>query len=215
VNTKTPTSKSSVLSTLVAALAATGVIGLMAPVASIAAPLFNAHPQLVKGQCDNPHGTPVVDVNQKVVNDVDSGNAGNYWAFDTYSRHIQVWKQVDGDFCAIINYSGAKFDAVAGQTSPGTTGVLAGNEDGPFDGGYRATIAGTLLTSPTWATRGNAGTFDYGCDLFGNCSGYVSWTDQYFAAGYVFNYEWWGWEYKGAHHHTWVNSSDGTFGDVM
>ena len=182
--------KSTLFSTLLVSLV------VAAPVApAIAAPDFNSHKEVRKKQCDDPQGKVVINVNQKIVNDADSGFNG-YWAFDAYDRHIQVWLQADGNYCALVSYHG-KFDAIAGQTSPGTTaGVLTGKEDGPFDGGYRALVSGTLKLSPTWDTRGNVGTFDYGCNLSGICPGYVSWTDQYFeSAGFNFNYEWWGWEY--------------------
>jgi hypothetical protein len=181
-----------------------------------AAPGFNPNAQLNKKECSPLAGNrPIIDVNEKVVNDADSGLAGNYWAFDTYTRHIQVWEQVDGNFCAVVDFNGAKFNAVAGQESPGETGILTGNEDGTFDGGYRAVINGSLLATPTWKVKGNVGTFDYQCDLNGNCPGYVSWIDQYFEPTFGFTYSWWGWAYKGAHNHLWINSSDGTNGDVL
>jgi hypothetical protein len=113
-----------------------------------------------------------------------------------------------------VQYEG-KFDAQAGQTSPGTGGTLDGDEDGTFQGGYRATIAGTLLSSPTWKTTGMVGTFDYECDISGVCSNYVSWVAKYFNGGAVFTYEWWGWIYHGGKHGTWVNSSDGNAGDIL
>ncbi|PIP73347.1 MAG: hypothetical protein COW88_02295, partial [Candidatus Lloydbacteria bacterium CG22_combo_CG10-13_8_21_14_all_47_15] len=45
-------------------------------------------------------GTPIVNVRQAVENDVDSGTAGNFWAYDNYVRRIKVWKTgVPNTFC--------------------------------------------------------------------------------------------------------------------
>ncbi len=161
-------------------------------------------------------GTLVINVTQKVVNSVDSGEAGDWWAFDTYNRKIQVWKQSGSTFCALVDYVGT-FDAQAGQMSPGNTAVLSGREDGTFKGGYRAIITGALISNPDVATKGSLGTVDYRCDLSGNCPDAFNWTDKYFvtgATGYTFTYGWWGWEYRSGSH-VWVNSSDGNSGDIL
>lgn len=188
---------------------------LLSTTAALAAPKLPWHQEVNRKQCDAV-GKVIVNVEQKVVNDVDSGQAGNYWAFDNYKRDIKVFATgTAGEYCALVSYKG-KFDAQAGQTSPGNTGVLTGNEDGHFDGGYRAIITGTLLADPTWAKKGSVGTFDYQCDLSANCPGYVSWIAQYFTAGYGFDYGWWGWQYNGhGKHGTWINSSGGNSGDVL
>lgn len=172
--------------------------------------------QVSKKQCDTT-GSPVIDVNQKIVNDVDSGEAGNYWAFDTFNRHMQVWQQTDNSFCALVKYDG-KFDAQAGQRSPGNTGVLTGSEDGNFDGGYRATITGTLKANPDLSTHGSIGTTDYQCDIAGNCPGYFDWTSKYFntaSTGFASTLTWWGWTYHAKGNHIWINSIDGNSGDVL
>lgn len=189
-----------------------GLVALLAAPA-FAAPQLNHGTQLNSGEC-NKVGAPVVNVVQKVVNDVDSGEAGNNWAFDNLTRQIKVWKSSTQDeYCALVKYEG-KFDAQAGQQSPGNTESLTGDEDGTFEGGYRATITGDLLLAPAWSTKGSVGTTDYQCDIAGNCPGYVSWIDQYFTPGYGFDYEWWGWIYR-AGQNTWVNSVDGNSGDVL
>ncbi|MBZ0280929.1 MAG: hypothetical protein K8L97_09315 [Anaerolineae bacterium] len=174
---------------------------------------LNWERQLNPTQCDYV-GSPVINVTYRVINDADSGEAGNYWAFDRLNRHLQVWLQQDESYCVLVQMEG-RFDAVAGQRSPGNTGFLTGSEDGSVEGGYRAIIHGALLSNPTWPTRGNLGTLDYQCDLSGNCPGAVSWPAQYFAAGYSFDYAWWGWIYRGEEDATWINSSDGNSGDVI
>jgi hypothetical protein len=162
--------------------------------------------------CDR-SGPPLINVTGKVAGDVDSGQAGNYWAFDEFNRTIQMWKQADGKYCAVVRFSG-KFDAQAGAMSPGATGPLTGEEDGTFEGGYWAIIDGTLFSAPVWKTRGNVGKLDYNCTLNGSCAGYVSWLDQYFSDVSSFDQPWWGWVYHGVRN-SWVNSSDGNSGDVF
>ncbi len=157
-------------------------------------------------------GPPIINVSGKVLHDVDSGLAGNNWAFDDLNRTIQVWAQPDGKYCAVVRNSG-QFDAQAGQTSPGNNGPLAGDEDGTFEGGYVLIIDGTLRSAPVWKTKGNIGVVDYACDINGNCPGYVSWLNTYFVVS-NYDYEFWGWVYHGIQEN-WVNSSDGTSGDVF
>jgi hypothetical protein len=74
--------------------------------------------QLNAKACDK-EGRVVINVEEKVLNDVDSGFGGN-WAIDNYTRYIKVWK-ADSDnsnqWCAVVKYDG-KFNAVAGQTGP-------------------------------------------------------------------------------------------------
>lgn len=195
-------------------------LALMLAAFAFATPAFastehlNFGTQLSANECQKV-GAPVVNVKQTVLNDVDSGEAGNYWAFDNLKRNIQVFATAGADvYCAEVFYQG-KFDAQAGQQSPGNTAVLSGIEDGTFQGGYRATITGTLLSDPLWSTHGNVGTTDYQCDLTGNCPGYIDWVAQYFGPSYGFSLQWWGWIYRAGHNHVWVNSSDGNSGDVL
>ena len=170
--------------------------------------------QLAASNC-NTKGAPVVNVVQKINNTVDSGEAGNYWGFDSFNRTIQVWQTGESSYCAMVRYEG-KFAGIAGQTSPGGTGTLSGNETGVITGGYKATIDNaTLLASPTWSTKGNVGTFDYQCDSSGTCPGAVNWLDQYFAPGYLFDQPWWGWIYRAGAGKVWVNASSGNQGDII
>ncbi|PIR89162.1 MAG: hypothetical protein COU07_02940 [Candidatus Harrisonbacteria bacterium CG10_big_fil_rev_8_21_14_0_10_40_38] len=170
--------------------------------------------QLAASSCDGV-GSPVVNASQKIKNTVDSGEAGNYWAFDDFTRTIQVWKtNVPDEYCASVKYTGS-FRGVAGQVSPGASGVLTGSEAGPIQGGYNATIKGTLLTAPLWNTNGGVGTTDYGCDINANCPGAINWVTQYFNSNYTFTYNWWGWIYRAGGKKTWVNASEGNSGDVL
>jgi hypothetical protein len=163
-------------------------------------------------QCET-KGNPVINVTQKLANTVDSGEGGNNWAFDNLNRQMKVYKESDNTFCVLVDNEG-KFDSQAGQQSPGNTGVLTGNEDGTFKGGYRARVTGALKTTPDYKTQGNLGTVDYACTIAGACPGYTNWVDKYFSPGYTFSYEWWGWEYT-YKNLKWVNSSDGNSGDIL
>jgi hypothetical protein len=158
-----------------------------------------------------PAGAPVVNVIQKVINDVDSGEAGNNWAFDEYVRRIQVVQTATG-FCATVSYSGS-FETIAGR-GPGNTGNVAEGVVGTFEGGYTATFVATLNTAPAYRTKGSIGTFDYQCDAAGNCPGYVSWLGLYFAGVSGFDYSWWGWVYHGGNNGSWVNADSGNSGDI-
>jgi hypothetical protein len=68
-------------------------------------PHLNWGSQVNAGQCDKT-GKPVLNVSGKVANDVDSGQGGNYWAFDDFNRQIQVWAQSDGSYCAVVRIEG-------------------------------------------------------------------------------------------------------------
>ncbi len=163
----------------------------------------------------NEGGAPVVNVTQQIINDADSGEAGNYWAMDTFTRTIQVWDQGGNTYCAIVRYTGS-FQAIAGEIGPGGTGKLTGTETGSIEGGYQATITGrTLLATPGWPTQGSVGTTDYKCDSSGNCEGAVIWMNQYFNSGYTFAQPWWGWIYRGGTNGTWVNASTGNSGNIL
>jgi len=165
----------------------------------------------VKG-CDT-NGAPVINVTQKIVNTIDSGLSG-YWAYDDLNRVIKVYDNGDGTFCAEVTYQG-KFDAVAEKTSPGdVAALLDGSEDGTFNGGYQATITGALLAEPLWKTNGSVGTTDYACNIDTASCTAVNWLDQYFEAGYVFAYDFWGWTYNHKNC-VWVNSSEGNSGDIV
>lgn len=170
--------------------------------------------ELNRKKCDA-KGFPVINVIQRVVNDADSGVAGNYWALDKYFRHIQVWKTVSGNYCADVSYDGS-FAAVSGQTGPGGTGTIGNNVKGEMKGGYRTTeFSGVLRKKPLWPRYGFTGLTDYECDLSGNCPGRISWIGQYFDSSPSYDLEWWGWIYKAGKHGTWINEIDGNSGNIL
>jgi hypothetical protein len=190
---------------------------------------FNADNELRKSKCVvATTGDPIIDVKQKVQNDVDSGFA-SYWAFDYYTRSIKVWPTGTDTYCAVITYDG-RFYAVPGQVGPGDTpsGALINTStnapvNGDMFGGRRATITGTFLGSgSSWPTSGNVGTTNYQCDLSQNCPGYDaefgaggSWANKYFQPGVTNTDQWWGWQYKGGSHGTWVNECANNASDTV
>lgn len=169
-------------------------------------------------KCDT-EGRAIIGIRQKITKSIDSGEAGNYWAFDNFDRNIRVWKLegTGNEYCAVVSYRGT-FDAVEGQRSPGNTGVLTGREDGRFNGGYRMLIIGTLKSHPDLPSKGFIGTTNYNCDISGNCPGAFDWTTKYFntsVTGFSSTLEWWGWQYFSHKQKVWINSVDGNSGDVL
>jgi len=183
------------------------------PVLSVGAePASNQTAQLNAAQCNG--GKMVINVTYKVMNTVDSGVAGNFWAYDQLNRHIQVWQMGPSTFCAVVEDKGS-FLTNAGA-SPGNTDLdgIAAGITGTIKGGYVMTINEMLVSNPTYQTRGNIGTFDYQCDTVGNCPGAVNWIEAYFGPSPSYSYVSWGWTYHGGKNGTWVNSSDGNLGDI-
>lgn len=156
-------------------------------------------------------GRLVVDVVQKVRNDVETGTKGNYWAFDDYVRRIRVWRTGTNVFCAIAVYDG-KFTTIAGP-SPGGTGDVPAGLQGHFRGGFRMDFTASLR--PAKPTRGSIGTYDYRCDAAGRCPGRSYWLSFYFRNVSGDDFDWWGWEYRGGKHGTWVNAISGSKGDIV
>ncbi|MBF6591497.1 MAG: hypothetical protein IVW57_13350 [Ktedonobacterales bacterium] len=164
----------------------------------------------------------VINVTELIINDADSGTAGNYWAYDHFTRTIQVWNIGPDLYCAAVNYDGS-FVAVGGQTSPGNTGTLTGDEHGRMLGGYQTTnFTGQLnVNDPAhWPTSGlvRPKPVDYQCDINGNCPGAIDWTTKYFAnLDPTFNLASWGWRYtaQDARDGIWTNASSGNGGDIL
>src|SRR5689334_829146 len=103
----------------------------------------------------------LVNVHYTLVNDYDSGFAGNAWANDTIQRQLRIWKsKVGGKFCAQVRDTGS-FVTFAGTSPSGMSTVSAGI-GGRLNGGYVTTsFSGTY--APTRPTNGNLGTFDLQC----------------------------------------------------
>jgi len=183
---------------------------------------LNFGQQLTREMC-HATGDPIINIEENIVNDVDSGQAGNNWAFDTIDRHIQVWNVGLNNYCGIIK-DNAFFKGVAGETSPGQTVLnatsMTGDEHGKFEGGYRTTIfSGTLYVADqtNWPLKGKVKPkpVDYGCNIQGTCPGYINWTTKYFTNISGYDLAWWGWIYHGGDSGTWVNAITGNAGDIL
>ena len=92
---------------------------------------FNANSQLDKSMCGNKLGSPIINVSEKVQNDSDSGfGLPTYWAFDYFTRHIQVWPtgtwNVAGTYTFTAQYAGQNWNytVVLSQSGNTVTGTL-------------------------------------------------------------------------------------------
>src|SRR3989344_6302279 len=56
------------------------------------------------------NGEPVINITQKIVKTVDSGEGGNNWAFDNVNRQIKVYKVSENTFCVLVDNEG-QFDS--------------------------------------------------------------------------------------------------------
>jgi hypothetical protein len=157
-------------------------------------------------QCDGKGTHKVVDVHYTLINDADSGFAGNTWANDTVQRQLGIWKQADGSFCAQIADHG-KFVTYAGASPGGTSTVPAGVK-GDIDGGYiTSNIQGSFDSSKP--AHGDLGTFDLMCDQAGNCPGSaVSWKSYFTSVTSADEFSQWGWIYRAGKNGTWLNQDD-------
>jgi hypothetical protein len=195
-------------------LVITAICALALPASVLAAPgpppKLNKH-QLERKTCGK--GKLVVNAVQKVVNDVDSGTKGNFWAYDDYTRTIKVWRLGQTNYCSIVSYDGT-FRTIAGP-SPGGGGIVTAGMKGNFQGGYRMDFNGTLLAHPAIKSNGSIGTVNYRCDSAGNCPGSVYWVTQFFGNVTGDDFDWWGWLYKAGGNGTWLNSIDGAKGDIV
>ncbi len=179
------------------------------------------------GTCTTGVGAPLlVDVNQNVTNDVDSGNHGN-WALDAYARHIQVWAE-GTTYCARVDYDGT-FLAPAGVQSPQNGTLLTGDVNGSIHGGYTKSFSGSLKATPTIPTNLDyAGTLEniltWTQDLLpkvynGNTS--ANWMDEVFESGYTGSFinsgTGWSWTYTATdvgNTTSWINAGTGSSGDI-
>lgn len=170
--------------------------------------------QLSASQCDPSGHRMVLNVVFQVTNDADSGVSGNYWALDSYTKHVQAWDMGNSTFCVQVKYNGS-FVTVTGP-SPGGTGSVDSGVTGTMEGGYSATVTGSF-TPGTKRTKGNIGSKDYACtiDQSGPAIGcqYYSFVSDYFT-GASLAQNFWQWTYDAGDNGTWVNSINGNSGNI-
>lgn len=185
------------------------VLGLAVPTAAVAQPLELKldRKDIGSKQC-KPEGLDaqqLVNVHYRLLNDYDSGFAGNAWANDTIDRQLRIWQLSDGTFCAQIRDHG-KFGTFAGPSPSGASTVAAGIK-GEMQGGYVTTLF-TGTYAPTLPTHGDLGTFDLMCDPGFNCPGSRPSYRSYFSSTLGDAFAQWGWIYHAGKHGTWLNQDD-------
>lgn len=199
---------------------------LAAPLAAAPALAAPSHPAF--GTFVNNGAIPVgsklvISVTMHVTNDEDSGLAG-YWALDNYQKTVQIWQAPDGTFYVVARYIGT-FTTFPGALSPMAAIPETATATGTYQGGYVAEITGTLKASPSYATHGSLGSFDYGgtvtdIQLGTYGSGQTgdttpfSYVSAYFSPAPSFSYINWGWTYN-YHGQTWNNYQSGNSGDIV
>jgi len=123
---------------------------------------LNFGTQLNAAECNTTGARLVINVIQHIIGDADSGEFGNYWAYDEVHRRIQVWQLSENPdtFCAVLKYMGS-FVTVPGESpgffDPDTNDTVAAGVTGTFEGGYRSTVfTGTLKDPPDYRTVGTS-----------------------------------------------------------
>ena len=96
-------------------------------------------------------GTPFVTLTQRITNDPDSGNYGD-WATDAFTEQVNVWMGTDGKtYCANANTVDGTF-VTTGPRSPEKGTPLAAGIMGTFTGGENYTIPSSEVLSPDYST---------------------------------------------------------------
>jgi len=170
-----------------------------------------------------PAGTKVLSINHGVTNDCNSGEDGQWWALDAYTKTFDVYALGGGNYYAIAGYNGIA-TTIIGQDPPGLGDQTnyAANIPVPFWGGYVATFTGTLKAVPCKATSGNIGSFNYGgslaeCTAHGGPPDPFDWQACYFDSVSGFAQPYWGWAYDKGNPPSceWLNASTGNSGNIL
>lgn len=191
-------------------LIALAALALAVPAFAAPGPAGTA-PGSAKKTC--PAGKLWVNATQRVVNDVDQGSKGNYWARDSYTRVIKVWRTGAGKYCAIVTYIG-KFTTIAGTSPGGSETPLPAGLKGTFTGAYRVDFTATPKAKTDESRFGFIGEYDYACTNAGVCPDAKYWAGFYFTSIEGDDLDWWRWVYthRGSQ---WINASTGTTGDIV
>ena len=185
--------------------------------------------QLHASETACPSGKPVLNVNRKIINSVDSGTGLNddgtvWWANIDYVQHIRVIETAPGEFCATLTSQG-KFESVGGDgpgcindSNCGTQeGRLEAGVTGTFQGGMTQRFTGTF-SPDSQRTKGKLDTFDHDCDASTaagcNGPGFSKWQSEYFPGISGLTYDWWGWVYHAGDNGSWVNQATGNEGNI-
>jgi hypothetical protein len=194
---------------------------VFASLPAMAGPRLNYGKALNAAQCEPGNNKMVLNIVYQVTNDADSG-FGGFWALDNYTKHIQAFDLGGGYFCVIAKYDGS-FVTAAGPSPAGGTGTVGAGVTGTMEGGYQGLISNATFNPGTKRTKGNVGSYDYGCtvtngSINATCGSTFDWVAAYFSgATTTFEYDGtfqWGWIYHGGDNGTWVNANSGSTGDI-
>jgi len=140
------------------------LLSLFASVGSVSA--MPSHPTFgtfVNSAAIPAGSTLVLKINYKVTNDEDSGFVG-FWALDNYNKQVQVWQDPTNPnlFYVVARYEG-NWNTFAGALSPAAGLTESTDASGTFQGGWAGTFTATgMVSSPSYPTFGNIGTFNFG-----------------------------------------------------
>lgn len=152
--------------------------------------------------CNGDGAVLVANVTEDVLNVIDSGFGGNWWAHDDFHRHFQIWNVVDDWYCVSVSDAGM-FTTSAG-TSPSGFDTVSEGVTGSMIGGYAVMVQGTFAPG-NLPTDGYLGTFDRNCDPgASSCDPYTTWIN-YFDGVPAWSYTYWGWRYNAGDNGTWLN----------
>ena len=160
-----------------------------------------------------PNATLAADATFNVATDTDSGNVGA-WATDTFARHVQIWQEQDGTYCAKATDAGT-FTSYGAPTgiSPDSGASLPEVVTGSFTGyTYGTVTGGSFVDAGAPANLDCAGADSATCT-----AGTISyWVKHYFTSAATYNFgSGWSWTYDGGANGTWVDAASGTSGDIV
>jgi hypothetical protein len=167
----------------------------------------------------NSVGTPIVNVNYKILNDGDTQPSGQFWAMDNYNRNLKIFDQGNNTYCAVVSEVGNFVATGIGSALPvsdNTYGPLDSGVTGTVEGGYTGLITGTF--APTVPTHGKLPTSNYNCNVDPSCSAAFDWVGAYFpGGGTVANlYTNWGWVYHAGDNGSMVQAAPSTYtGNIL
>ncbi|MGA9840236.1 MAG: hypothetical protein WBE40_04065 [Thermoplasmata archaeon] len=155
----------------ISALAAATVAGASAGIATQTYTCAGNSEQVTVGPPSAHDLQLVVSVTWKAVNDEDSGVVTPYWAMDSYTTTLHVWKINSGPDAGTYYWTQTfkgSFQTPQGAISPQNGAPETASGYGTLVGGLVGTIAGTEFVSPTTA---NLGTLNYGGTTLGILNG--------------------------------------------
>jgi hypothetical protein len=158
-----------------------------------------------------PEGELIVDVTLTIKNVDDTANDGHVWALDSVVAHMRIWRVSTNRYC-VRNDDAGTFTSFAGG-SPGGTGTISSGVTGTIEGTQYFRAGGTF--APTVPTSGYIGEFNPDCQPDGSCANHdYRFPNLYFSKLTSFAFGWFSYAYDGGSHGTWLQSTNGSSGDI-